>query len=547
MAEVFNHLSRIASVMGPVFYKLLAMSVSAACAGAAVLFIRKLADRRIPPLWKYLLWMPMLFALLFPYRLQSGAALLPPTTDIETISYRGQYDVGGAEPKNALQESPYAAEGRASHISWKSVVFEVALPLAWALGMFGGIAFLIASRAALSHKIKRHTVGRMPYGNLLAECKEKLGIKAGIEVIVQGYLPSPALMGIFRAKILLPAYCGRMSEENISYILLHELSHFKRKDMLLNYLLLALQAIYWFNPFIWIGFKRLREDMELLNDVYVLRHIGSEKSKSYARSLVEVLACSHNISPVPKLLCMVDGKKSVERRLYMIKRKENFQKHKLVIAVSCILLIGAVGGLFLTQRGNAHEARELTQNEVDEVNQAFEQLIPSSIPGDEYMINPICHFFGSYYGKPEEIDLEQFIWYIQGGEELHAGDPGDASQFEALKELEAFPFKNIETIADMPVPLQRKPVSQVNEILERYAGIHADAIQNRDNVLYLPEPYDSFYTYTSDAGWGGFTCIGGEAEGNTVRLFSESATLTLEKKGEKYFIVSHMETEPGGE
>lgn len=371
MHDLLNDLNILAFEIAPIFYKLLFMSITAVCIATVILLIRRIGDKKIPPVWKYILWGCGLVALLIPYRPQSDFALIQNTSLIENISYREQYDSIKSELKIAIQsENPNEEEQttierlkKQVNITYlQSALFDVALPLIWLLGMTGGFAFFVISRVSLSYKIKINTINSEKYEKLLLECKEKLGIKAEIEVVLQDYITSPALMGVIKPKIILPKFTEDMSEENLFYILMHELAHFKRKDMHLNYLLLALQAIYWFNPLIWVMFKFIREDMELLNDSYLLNRIGEENSKHYARSLVEVLGQSHDISLVPKLLCMVDGKKNVERRIKMIKLGETFKKHKVIVAVACLLIISVVSVLFLTQGNSSGESMKGANN-----------------------------------------------------------------------------------------------------------------------------------------------------------------------------------------
>lgn len=183
----------------------------------------------------------------------------------------------------------------------------------------------------------------------------------------------------------------------------------------------------------------------------------------------------------------------------------------------------------------------IDKKEIGEVNKAFEQIIPSDDPAHEHMINPICHFFSSYYEKPQDINLMQFIKYLSNGEELNNDNPDDRKQFEELKKLSDFPFKDVQSLKDMSVPIVRKSVASVNEVLSKYAGITVDDLKDTRDVLYLGNPYMSFYTYTSDAGAGFFNCNGGEIDGNTIRLSGDDAILTLEKKNDQYLIISHTE------
>lgn len=182
--------------------------------------------------------------------------------------------------------------------------------------------------------------------------------------------------------------------------------------------------------------------------------------------------------------------------------------------------------------------QKITQAQIDEINVAFETLLPVKDDQFEFMVNPICNFFGSSYEKPSDMDFTQFIWYFSTPNMLEQ-PPISEEEFQLLRETEGFPSKDVSTLKDMPVPIQRKPLKEVNQILEQYMGITAADLDTKD-IPYLGEPYNAFYTYTSDAGFMGFYCTGGEINGNTVKLFSDYAVLTLEKKDDQYLITSHV-------
>jgi len=66
------------------------------------------------------------------------------------------------------------------------------------------------------------------------------------------------------------------------------------------------------------------------------------------------------------------------------------------------------------------ESRPLSEKEIQTVNEAFEPLLPAN-KGDmtvitssegEFTLNPISHFFTSYYDKPENLDVGKFVYYI---------------------------------------------------------------------------------------------------------------------------------------
>lgn len=206
---------------------------------------------------------------------------------------------------------------------------------------------------------------------------------------------------------------------------------------------------------------------------------------------------------------------------------------KILLAMSLFL------ATILLFSGCSQKSQQLTESQVDEVNKAFEPLLPIHHDKYEFIINPICYFISSAYDKPENLDFEEFIKYFST-ENMLDMDELSEEEFKLLKELKDFPFKDVETLENMPVPLQRKPKNEIDAVLQKYMGITVDPIE-KSSVAYLGDPYNSFYTYTSDAGFGQFICTGGEIKDDMVMLYSDSMVLTLKKSNDNYFIVSHKE------
>ena len=73
-----------------------------------------------------------------------------------------------------------------------------------------------------------------------------------------------------------------MDDEQIRNCIRHECMHYKRGDQFANLLLLFLNALYWFNPFVWIAFYQIRRDMESACDSAVVRHMNPSARRDYA-------------------------------------------------------------------------------------------------------------------------------------------------------------------------------------------------------------------------------------------------------------------------
>lgn len=154
-------------------------------------------------------------------------------------------------------------------------------------------------------------------------------------------------------------------------------------------------------------------------------------------------------------------------------------------------------------------------------------------------VNPVSCFLTSYYDDVTQLDFEEFMRYFPGD-----GSKTGETEFQALRKVENWPFSEVESLDDMPVPVHKYPRRQVDLILKEYAGITTENLDT-SAVAYLSE-YDAYYNYTSDFGPGMFPCTWGYREGDLLWLYNEESpsgtdVLTLRKVGDKtYHVVSHQ-------
>ena len=70
----------------------------------------------------------------------------------------------------------------------------------------------------------------------------------------------PFAAGIFRATVVLPAECDDWTPERRSAVLIHELGHAARRDLLGHTRGRIACALYWFHPLVWSAARQLRAD-----------------------------------------------------------------------------------------------------------------------------------------------------------------------------------------------------------------------------------------------------------------------------------------------
>ncbi|RKI69401.1 M56 family metallopeptidase [bacterium 1xD42-67] len=106
-------------------------------------------------------------------------------------------------------------------------------------------------------------------------------------LVCQG-LKVPMLAGAFRPAILLPQ--GSMSGEDLGFSLLHELTHYRRRDIWLKLLAAWVNALYWFDPLMWYMVRLVERDTELACDEDALRLLPREAYSAYGQTILTAVA-----------------------------------------------------------------------------------------------------------------------------------------------------------------------------------------------------------------------------------------------------------------
>jgi len=130
---------------------------------------------------------------------------------------------------------------------------------------------------------------------------------------------SPAVVGVWHPVILLPPDMEmRFSSPEMRLLLLHELTHIRRGDLWVNLLVSVLQCLHWFNPVLWVSFRGMRNDRELLCDALVLDKQTPDTRESYSRTLIKVLEGLHHGSPPRGVVGILEKHGNLRERLTRI-------------------------------------------------------------------------------------------------------------------------------------------------------------------------------------------------------------------------------------
>ena len=179
----------------------------------------------------------------------------------------------------------------------------------------GAAAFLLYQ--GLSYALFRRTVrrwkrdvSRADYAAMLSDTARDLGVSAP-EMIVCEAISTPAVTGLLRPRLLLPH--ERYDVQELRYILRHELCHLKRRDMLFKLVLLAANAMHWFNPVVYLMLRQADEDIELACDSAATDGLELPERAAYSRTLLAAVQSS--VRALPATTCFGGTVERLKRRI----------------------------------------------------------------------------------------------------------------------------------------------------------------------------------------------------------------------------------------
>lgn len=298
--------------------------------------------------WKaqYRIWYCLLLVLIFPFlpssMIHAGFRLLSlsggSVSPVKVMTSTFSNDAGIS---SVIQDfSISVSRSRIFHLP-------AFLPYIWGLGI--GIVSMLNLISDI--KIKRIRQGSLPLQNgqireLYDCCLSELNIKKRIPLYSSAYLSSPMATGLVKPVIILPIHLlSEFTEEEIRFILLHELTHMKHRDLFLNRFLALMQAVYWFHPVVWIGLREMRKDQEVCCDLSVLSMLEEHSYLDYGKTLIRF--AENIVSRLSFASRIAGSEKEIRRRIRCIAsyRKESRWKQwksRFLLTVTSLVLLAFI-------------------------------------------------------------------------------------------------------------------------------------------------------------------------------------------------------------
>jgi beta-lactamase regulating signal transducer with metallopeptidase domain len=195
-------------------------------------------------------------------------------------------------------------------------------------------------------RIKKQGLGKadLNYRLFVQKISGHLGIGKKVFVYVSEIVKSPVTIGYLKPIILLPvAALNHLSTQQVESVLLHELSHIKRYDYLVNFIISIINTLLYFNPFVKQFMRSIEAERENCCDELVLQ-FGYDKV-SYASTLLTL----EKISTQSQVLAIAaTGKHYLLNRIEKIvgmEKKKGFQARQfagVLAALFCIIAFNSI-------------------------------------------------------------------------------------------------------------------------------------------------------------------------------------------------------------
>ena len=219
----------------------------------------------------------------------------------------------------------------------------------------GAAAFLLYQGLSYAHfrrTVRRwkRDVARADYAAMLSDTAHDLGVSAP-EMIVCEAISTPAVTGLLRPRLLLPH--EHYDVQELRYILRHELCHLKRRDMLFKLVLLAANAMHWFNPVVYLMLRQADEDIKLACDSAATDGLELPERAAYSRTLLAAVQSS--VRALPATTCFGGTVERLKRRITNVL---GAQKKRGLGVVALVLALTLTAGCAVSwgERGKKNDA-----------------------------------------------------------------------------------------------------------------------------------------------------------------------------------------------
>ena len=319
---------------------ILTMTFTGSIISIFLFIIKPIIKDKLPKSFQYYMWFPVIISLILPL---SEIVVIPASsfaTSIQSVHDIAQWISDTAFEKSVNFVSVPQA-GNEQEILQTTVRFPsiaTIVFLFWLSGMILVLSFNILCYVLYVRRLKKYNISA---GQQEMELLNELsGSKNAPQLYKNSIVDTPILIGVIRPEIILPY--KKYEDIKLQGILLHEITHMRKYDIAVKWLLIFVGALHWFNPIVYFVLREINKACELACDESVIKKFDNDGMQHYGDALIMVAA--DTIGKIPISITMFESKENLKERLDAIMKHQVFPKK--TVYLSCILLAFIICGTF---------------------------------------------------------------------------------------------------------------------------------------------------------------------------------------------------------
>ena len=247
---------------------------------------------------------------------EKSSATIPPSLRETPSTYKVEKQTPVTAAPSAIS-TPAAPSSLESEIAGSPVLTGLSLIVSiWAL-----VVVVIGASLGYAAMLVKRIVNRArpltteDWLNPLYEVSDRLELEEPPRLLRSEDTKMPFACGVLAPTIVLPAECDTWSLDRRRAVLLHELAHVRRHDLVGHTLGRLACAFYWFHPLVWTAAKQLRSESERACDDLALA--CGARATDYAEHLLDIVT-SVKRDATPSVALAMARRKEFEGRMLAI-------------------------------------------------------------------------------------------------------------------------------------------------------------------------------------------------------------------------------------
>ncbi len=358
---------------------ILSLSLSGSLLILLLLLFRPLYRNRLSKSWQYYIWIVVILRLLLPvtpetslagslFSLEemrgtdSTAAPESPNDQSMTAYNTIKHEAGSSDDlirdATTAENSPSASAVSPD----KEAYNEDHSQIFFFLWLTGALLLFVRKLTVYQSFVKYVDAGSRPLEDIgllesFGHIMEQNRIKGAVDLYVNSLVSSPLLIGFLRPRIILPH--TSLSESDFYYTALHELTHYRRRDMFYKWLSQLTVCLHWFNPCVYLMSREINRLCELSCDERVIATLSDNARKSYGTTLVNAVGAGGSYKDTLASVTLHESKELLKGRLNAIMQYKKCSKPiKFITLLITGFLLGAATVLGAYAAPDSHTAAD---------------------------------------------------------------------------------------------------------------------------------------------------------------------------------------------